>query len=314
MRTSTRCKALAANLAMDVLYGSSLDPRDPFRQRVLWDDDGSRAVRRVLEGGAPCLIARFGSTELAAITYYTRWRAKGLHIPYVAPIRRTLWRNSGVFPGDDDSIDRFSQVYLSAASSADVMGVWFNRGEHRIVEEYCPNATLVQLEALNSVIRDDPWSSALEGRSVLVVHPFADTIASQYRDRRTLLFDDLRILPEFKLKTLTAVQTIAGNTSGFDSWFDALEHMRRQIAAIDFDIAIIGAGGYGLPLAATVKSMGRQAVHLGGATQLLFGIKGRRWEVESPDDVAPLFNEYWVRPSAEENPIGSSSVEGGCYW
>jgi ketopantoate reductase len=90
--------------------------------------------------------------------------------------------------------------------------------------------------------------------------------------------------------------------------------MREEVARIDFDVAIVGAGAYGLPLAAAVKDLGRQAVHLGGATQLLFGIRGRRWEVESPDDIAPLFNEHWVRPSAEETPQGSSSVEGGCYW
>jgi hypothetical protein len=110
------------------------------------------------------------------------------------------------------------------------------------------------------------------------------------------------------------VQSIAGNQCGFPTWFDALEHMRAQIAATEFDVAIIGAGAYGLPLAASVKRMGRQAVHLGGATQLLFGIRGRRWEVESPDDIAPLFNEHWVRPSVEETPENRELVEGGCYW
>ena len=45
-----------------------------------------------------------------------------------------------------------------------------------------------------------------------------------------------------------------------------------------FDIAIIGCGAYGLPLAAKLKKEGRQAIHLAGVTQLMFGIKGKRWE------------------------------------
>ena len=222
--------------------------------------------------------------------------------------------NAGVFPVDDASLDRFSTVLLSAASKSDVMGVWFNRNEDRIVGRFCPDARLVQLEALNSVLRENPWSQELSEKVVLVVHPFAQTIESQYRSRRPQLFDNPRVLPEFELKTLQAVQSSAGGVPGYATWFEALDHMTEQITATDFDIAIIGAGAYGLPLAAAVKDLGRQAVHLGGATQLLFGIRGRRWEVESPDDIAPLFNEYWVRPSAEETPEGCQSVEDGCYW
>jgi len=222
--------------------------------------------------------------------------------------------NAGVFPTDGASLDRFSDVLLDAVSQADVLGVWLNRNEHRIVRRFCPEAQLVELEALNCVLWADPWSSALAGKTVLVVHPFARTIESQYRTSRTVLFDNPRVLPEFELKTLAAIQSSAGNECGFATWFDALERMREDISNIEFDVAIIGAGAYGLPLAAAVKKTGRQAVHLGGATQLLFGIRGRRWETESPDDVVPLFNEHWVRPSAEERPPGSDAVEGGCYW
>jgi hypothetical protein len=239
---------------------------------------------------------------------------RAVPLPYLKQIRTAVHVNSGIFSNDDDSLDRFSETYLAAVEATDVMGVWFNRNEHKIVEKYCPAAKLVQLEALNPVHHERPWSSELAGKRVLVVHPFARTIESQYRTKRALLFENPNVLPEFELSTLTAVQSIAGQRPDFPTWFDALEHMRGQIEAVDFDVAIIGAGAYGLPLGAAVKRMGRQCVQLGGATQLLFGIRGRRWEVESPDDIAPLFNEHWVRPSAEETPQDCSSVEGGCYW
>ena len=315
MPETTSLRTIPGRLALDLWYGTPPPAGGAFRQAVHWDEDGSAITREVLSSGRPCLIARLGSSELACVSFYTRWRAGSVvRFPYPQALRRVMRLNAGMFPVDDTSLDRLSKVLLGAVSDTDVMGVWFNRNEHRIVDRFCPDARLVQLEALNCVLRERPWSEELAGKVVLVVHPFAKTIESQYRTRRTLLFENPRILPEFELKTIIAVQSGADSECGFASWFDALEHMRQEIADTEFDVAIIGAGAYGLPLAASVKKMGRQAVHLGGQTQLLFGIRGRRWEIESPDDIAPLFNEYWVRPSEAETPPGSSSVEGGCYW
>jgi hypothetical protein len=306
---------LAVGLALDLLYGTEPPSDGAFRSAVHWDEAGSAIARDAIATGKQCMIGRLGSAELGCASFQTRWRAgKVVRLAYPKSLRRVMQVNAGVFPTDDASLDRFSEVFLDALSKADVMGVCFNRNEQRIVGRFCPDARLVQHEALNCVLWENPWSSELAGKAVLVVHPFAKTIESQYRTRRTLLFDNPKILPEFELKTLAAVQSSAGKGCGFSTWFDALEHMREEIANTDFDVAIIGAGAYGLPLAADVKEMGRQAVHLGGATQLLFGIRGRRWEVESPDDIAPLFNEHWVRPSREETPKDSRLVEGGCYW
>lgn len=47
-------------------------------------------------------------------------------------------------------------------------------------------------------------------------------------------------------------------------------------------------------------------------TQILFGIKGRRW-VESKVDRIP-FNDSWIYPKKEETPKNASAVEVGCYW
>ena len=45
--------------------------------------------------------------------------------------------------------------------------------------------------------------------------------------------------------------------------------------------------------------------------QLLFGIKGKRW-----DDANGklLYNEHWVRPLSSDRPPGAGEVEGGAYW
>jgi hypothetical protein len=300
---------------LDVYYGSLPRENSSFRRAVLWDEQGAAVARMTLAERQPCLIARLGTSELGCVSVFTRWRRrKHIRVSYPESLRHIMGTNAGMFPTDNESLDNFSQIFLDAVSKTDVMGVWFNRNEHRIIEEFCPRARLVHLEALNCVLRENPWSAELAGKTVLVVHPFAKTIERQYATRRDVLFENPRVLPEFELKTLSAVQSSAGADSGFETWFDALKHMRAEIEAMEFDIAIIGAGAYGLPLAAAVKDTGRKAVHYGGATQLLFGILGKRWEEGGPDEFTALFNEHWVRPAAEETPQGSGQVEGGCYW
>jgi hypothetical protein len=174
------------------------------------------------------------------------------------------------------------------------------------------SADVCDLQSITPFFVRVPWTSALKGKTVLVVHPFADTIESQYRQHRTDIFPNTEILPEFELKTVKAVQSIAGTKVPFENWFDALHHMEDQIAWADFDVAVIGCGAYGFPLAAHVKRLGKIAVHLGGETQCLFGIRGARWDVNP--GFMPLINDAWVRPSAKERPEGHLSIEDGCYW
>jgi hypothetical protein len=194
------------------------------------------------------------------------------------------------------------------------MGVWFNQYEDVVCNTYCPDAELVDLDCLEPFRFSNPWSSTLAGRKVLVVHPFVESIKKQYAEKRRLLFPSPDVLPDFELLTLKTVQSIAGSKVDFATWFDAYHHMCYEISRIDFDICIIGAGAYGLPLASFAKQLGKQAVHLGGVTQILFGIKGRRWEREYADSTAKLFNEHWVRPLPSETPANKDKIEKSSYW
>lgn len=99
----------------------------------------------------------------------------------------------------------------------------------------------------------------------------------------------------------------------YSDWFCALDYMKKEINKKDFDIALIGFGAYGLPLAAHVKRMGRKSVHMGGILQFLFGIKGKRY-VEESHKTSKYINGYIVSPPDTDKPKKSNLVEGGCYW
>jgi hypothetical protein len=195
-------------------------------------------------------------------------------------------------------------------SNVDILGSWLN--EESFFNYELSNAKKVMLEDLEPFFTPNPWTKSLEHKKVLVLHPFAETIKSQYQRRETLF--DNGLLPQFDLEVIPAVQSIAGQKTEFNDWFAALDSMKEQITKRDFDICILGCGAYGFPLASFVKNMGKQSIHIGGATQLLFGIKGKRWEKFIVYPYANLFNENWVRPNSNETPQKSTRVEGGCYW
>lgn len=267
-------------------------------------------IVKMIDSGKPFLVARFGDAELRTLVY-TLDIKYGLRREFPGYIKKIMHLNAGFYPCTTNNMKQFGELLWESAQDVDMFGVWFNFMEDYVIHETAPNASLVRLEYLEPYRSSFPWSRALKGKKVLVVHPFADSIRKQYA-RRELLFNNNDVLPEFYLKVYKAIQTNAGGICKYDSWFLALDRMFEDIQKIDFDIAIIGCGAYGLPLAAKIKKMGKQAIHLGGATQILFGIRGARWDKKI--DMQKYFNEYWIRPDISEKPKDAEKVENACYW
>jgi len=285
--------------------------------------EASDVIKDFLENDKPCMIARFGSVEMDCLDNY-RERRQGIFKRYFryingdtdtldwdSSLKRALQNNAGFFPTDNLYLNMFSEVMLESIKNLDVLGSWLEK-ENNFKDELLHVKT-VRLPDLEPYFHLNPWSSVLKGKKVLVIHPFVDSIKTQYKKRKKL-FVNHEILPDFELLTYKPVQSFAGNHEfiKFDTWFEALETMKQDITVIDFDFAIIGCGSYGFPLASFVKSIGKKSIHMGGATQILFGIKGKRWEREN--DLSTIFNENWVRPLQNELPLNYKTIENGCYW
>lgn len=281
------------------------------RKIMTIEEAGKILYDKIIEG-VPYMVCRFGSVELRMLS--DREAVKiGLKKKIDSENWKRLNTNAGFFPNDENYVEEFSSLYCEAMKKIDLIGIWNNRHEDYMIKKYSTEAEITVLRALEPWYTSGvPWTAALKGKKVLVIHPFAETIRSQYEKRETL-FKNREILPEFELKTLKAVQTIADEKDErFGTWFEALEYMHQKTREIDFDAAIIGCGAYGLPLAAKIKQDGRQAIHMGGATQILFGIKGARWDAHPI--ISQLYNENWVRPNEAETVKSYKTIEGGCYW
>lgn len=275
-----------------------------YNQVILSDLSTEHFIKDLLLSDKPCMIARLGSTELKTLKYNYKKRKYSINLKYI------MKNNAGVYPTDDTNLDRFSKLYFEKISNIDLLGIWFNPFEDTIANKFCPNAKLSLLKNLEPYFSNSPWSYYLKGKKVLVIHPFASSFELQYQIREQL-FKNKNVLPEFKMIPYKAVQSLGGNEN-FDSWFDALDYMQNDIKKIDFDIAIIGAGAYGLPLASFVKEIGKKSIHLGGATQMLFGVYGQRWKIDP--NFKDIINENWIKPSEDEKPINAQKVENACYW
>ena len=281
-----------------------------------------KCIANALNTHSGFMISKWGTIELGTTCCLL---SRELKIPVKAKILGEIgydkhsaidWlcKNAGFFPNDIKSGKRFAHMALDDASQIDILGSYIDKEKY--IQGYLKNSVKVNLDGYYApFLWQNPWTMELKGRRVLVVHPFADTIERQYKNR-SRLFQDQNVLPEFEsLTIIKAVQSIAGNgvATGYKNWFEALNAMKRQMDKIDYDVALIGCGAYGMSSAAHAKRQGKVAVHLAGWTQMLFGIYGNRWLNDQPQ-YAKYINEYWVRPSCSEKPQGAEKVENACYW
>lgn len=315
-------------------------------QALLGLQETNGLIGSLLDSGKAFMAARFGGTEARACAEAIAIQ-RGVKTGFSKRITRRMDELSGFFPSDRAGLLRFWERMQGDISQLDLLGWWRSCLQDYLIGYasdqglFSPDLKMCALASLEPyyildepqseqeleqqpgqqpqpqqqpqpAFQPQPWSRHLEGKRVLVVHPFAKSIESQYK-RRSEIWEGSDVLPPFDLITYPAVQTIAGQRDErFPNWFDALAAMEEDIAGLDYDVAIIGCGAYGFPLASFVKRTGHQAIHLAGATQILFGIMGKRWETNG--FVAAHCNGSWVRPLPEETPENASSVENACYW
>lgn len=288
------------------LYRNTRLKLDYAGKGLLTEAQGNEYIKRFVNGDTPFLLGRFGAVEMHCVS---RWM---LGQNCTEEERNQALYAAGIFPNDQRTIDRFCEVYSEAIKCVDILGVWEVTGEKKAINQFCPQAKLIPSRSIEPYYYDAPWSAALDRKKVLIVHPFIESIAGQLQ-RRGQIWPGKDVLPRFQsVSYVRAAQSNAGAKTGFADWFEALESMKCEISQADFDIAIIGAGAYGLPLSAYIKSLRKQAVQMSGATQILFGIKGKRWD-EHPV-ISKFYNDAWVRPLQSETPPETKKVEGGSYW
>lgn len=276
--------------------------------KALTMQSGNNEIETAILAGEPFAAIRFGAVELGCLNNYEKINLK-IKKDYKPAVIKSMKQNAGFFPANKEYLDHYNRYIEVMLRETDVLGISGIHMENYFFNNLTPDAVPIQNWVLDPLL--GRWSHLLAGKKVLVVSPFVEQIKKQYAKRHLLFPTKPDVLPDFTLITVKAVQTSGKeNDERFQNWFEALDYMKIEILKQEFDIALIGAGAYGTPLCLYVKSLGKIAIQTGGATQLLFGIIGRRWE-KRPYVVEHL-NKHWIRPV--DKPSGYKDIEGGCYW
>ena len=267
-------------------------------------------------------VGRNGTIELETLLFYTKNRPHGGTYPKHMLDR--IERHAGVWPATTESIDAWAKEYVNGLPLLDAAAAgWFKPLAHEELEmmaKLAPEATLMPLRALEPYYVEPRlrWSAALAGKKVAVVTSFAATAQGQIGKR---LWDfQESLLPsttEWSFIRSGYCPSVAGSSpcgwpEGINSWQGAVEYLVDAVRFTGASVALIGCGGIGMLVAARLRRIGVSAIVMGGAVQVLFGIRGRRWQTHPV--IGDFWTTDWAAPSEEETPDAARLIEGGCYW
>ncbi len=283
-----------------------------YAGRPIGDGQAGHDLVRELVASGTAAIGKIGESELRGMVCYLKHRDASGHCNTWDARSQRLYTNAGVFPDTAEGFSRFGREMVDCLPDVDALAVWFNPGEASVVNQLATSARLVDLPCVEPHLWDRPWFELAAGKRVLAISPFAATIRHQHEKLTDIWSAKPALAPGYELETMATPLCAALIESPFESWGAGLDAMRERMDTIDFDIAVIGAGAWSLPLAVHAKRLGRVGVHLGGPAQLVFGVLGQRWETMPQH--AKYFNEHWCRPDDTERPDTFTKIEGGCYW
>jgi hypothetical protein len=217
--------------------------------------------------------------------------------------------NAGIRPRNKDSYRVFADLCRSAMEGLDLQGVWSSGYEAVCIGKVAQREFFdVEITGPDGA-NPNHWLCSLQGKRVLVVSPFDGTIQKQIPHLAEVwpMSDWMRGTEFCSVPFPYLIDEGCPET-----WWEVYNRLGEIVSKGNYDVALFGCGGLGLPFAHLAKKAGRVGIHLGGHLQLVFGIYGQRhleqeWHRKH-------INEAWVRPGGHEVPLSAKRVEGGCYW
>jgi hypothetical protein len=304
-----------------------------LRNRIfpeLPDEVVSTQIRRAIETGRPFAIGKVGQAEADTVMMCFELnneerKSFGIRVgQYTDKVLREIGINAGVFPVDRAGLDAFARQYQYAAGRCDILSKTYSwlileRGEEMLLcAGGLQNQPSCKISATEPFFQVHPFTQSLHQRKVAVISPFTETMKSQLSNKSAIWGDRVSdFLPDAHWKFIRCPLS-AGLVSPVDeSWGAMVARLTKECFPPEDesswpDVVLCGCGPAGLCIAEEAKTRGKVGISMGGSLQLLFGIRGKRWDENAK--FQKFFNDAWVRPSQEETPPTSKAVEQGCYW
>jgi hypothetical protein len=283
--------------------------------------DFSQKIKNGIEGALASkkgfLVGRNGTIEMEVLL--TRHNGMQLEPRHAMQLER----NAGIFPTTPASIANWIRKTLVAVQDSDLLVAgWYKpiaSHELEFLRDIGKRGPYLPLRALEPYYVPEAyqWTSTLEGRRVAVVSSFAET-ACQQASRSDAVWSGRAVLPKatyLPVQTRYSPRLAKGHAEWPDtvkSWEAAVADVVNRVMEQNAEIVLIGCGGLGMVIGHELRIRGKVCIVMGGAIQVLFGIKGQRWQNHSI--ISSFWNDAWVWPRIEDTPGGADEVEGGCYW
>jgi hypothetical protein len=265
------------------------------------------------------LVGRNGTIEMETLLtkkYQNTFYLQQLNI---------LQRNAGVFPSSIGSVNQWVTDTQEAIQNTDLLVAgWYEpiyETELAYLKGLGRKSHFLPLRALEPyyVPQLIQWTRYLLWKKVAVVTSFADTAKSQLAKRSAIWGDRAEnLLPDAEYSFIktgyspTLASGRAGWPDGVESWQDAVNYVVNEVVKSEAEVVLIGCGGLSMIIGSRLKALGKICIVMGGAIQVLFGIKGNRWQTHAV--ISRFWNDAWVYPSLEETPGSAEAVERSCYW
>jgi hypothetical protein len=282
------------------------------------------ALKRAIDKKEGLLIGRNGTIELEVMLFKS-FSAAPLQ-EYPKHLQNKIELHAGVWPPTKNLLDKWVFSMLEAIRLSDVLVAgWYEplkEAEKKLLDQVNTLSPRIPLRSLEPYYVEPSlrWTNLLKDQRVAVVSSFSSTIPKQVEKRQDIWpMSTESLLPVsttwIPIPTGYSPALAQGNCEWpkeIQSWDVAVMDCTKRVMKANARIAIIGCGGLGMLIGAELRKRGVIAIVLGGAIQVLFGIKGSRWENHSV--ISRFWNEAWVWPDPKETPGGAQHIEGACYW
>ena len=276
-------------------------------------NDSNKFIIKLIESNKPFFISRLGLGSETYSTYHYLITGEVGNIS-------SLDNNAGIYYNSKEDIIKYNVYYSNALKNSNALATWNNymiKEQNFFINKY-------KLTKLTSRVVEPfyqleeniiPWTHHLKDKKILIISPFIQSFMYQLKNNFKLYKDKNIFLPDQEFVFYKSFNTSAGNRiDGHNCWEDTYLHMINDINAIDFDIALVSCGGYGLPICNHIKeNLKKSAIYIGGGLQLFFGVIGNRWL--NREDWKKRIKESpskFIRPM--EKLINSDRVENSCYY
>jgi hypothetical protein len=285
-------------------------------------------IKESVENGNGLAIGKLGFSEQSLLGYLPYKQKNPTHIQlkaYEAMLRYHCEVQFGVFPTNPSFLQEFAQFYEKHVKQIDILGLFQSNQEDKIIKENELTAHFIpyqHTEPDRSVPANESncYLQYFAGKKLILISPYADLLKLRAtKEIFELVWSNIQkkwFQPsetrsfEIPYSYINSIQT----HKKYLNSINLFKSICTEIDKIEFDIAFIGAGALGLPIASYIKGQGKIAISLGGHLQVLFGVGGSRWYKDEFWTINYI-NKHWVDMPERYHPKNKISLtDKGAYW